>query len=162
MKAIVYTSNTGFTARYAKMPGEKTGLPVLELERIKELEKGTPVLYMGWLFANMVKGYPKAAKYLDVQAVVGVGMCETDTLLEDVRKTNRLGDLPLFTVQGGMDHSKLKGINRFMINTLIKAMSGQKNPSEDDKKKLALIREGGDYVREENLAQVLAWMEVQQ
>jgi len=162
LKAIVYTSNTGFTARYAKMLGEKTGLPVLELERMKELEKGTSVVYMGWLFASMVKGYPKAAKYLDVQAVVGVGMCETGTLLEDVRKTNHLGDLPLFTVQGGMDHSKLKGINRFMINTLIKVMSRQKNPSEDDKKKLALIREGGDYVREENLAQVLAWMEAQQ
>ena len=29
--AIVYTSNTGFTARYAKALGERTGLPVLEL-----------------------------------------------------------------------------------------------------------------------------------
>ena len=26
--AIVYTSNTGYTAQYAKLLGEKTGLPV--------------------------------------------------------------------------------------------------------------------------------------
>lgn len=158
MKAIVYTSNTGFTARYAKMLGEETGLPVVELAQANTLEKGTPVIYMGWLFAGTIKGYAKAAKRFDVKAVVGVGMCETGTLLEEARKTNRLPEaLPLFTVQGGMDHSKLRGVNKFMINTLIKVMSGQKNPSEDDKKKLALIREGGDHVCKENLTQVLQW-----
>lgn len=158
MKAIIYTSNTGFTARYASMLAEATGLPVYELETArKQLPKGTPVIYMGWLFASMVKGYATAAKRWDIKAVVGVGMCETGTLLEDVRKVNRLGELPLFTVQGGMDHGKLKGINRFMIQTLIKVMSKQKNPSADDQKKLALIQEGGDYVSRENLSEFLQW-----
>lgn len=32
MKAIVYTSNTGTTAEYAKLIGEKTGLPVYSFE----------------------------------------------------------------------------------------------------------------------------------
>ena len=61
MKAIVYTSNTGFTARYAQMLGEKLALPVLELkDACKQLPKGTEIIYMGWLFASAVKGTPSA------------------------------------------------------------------------------------------------------
>ena len=32
MKAIVYTSNTGSTARYAAMLGQETGLPVYSMD----------------------------------------------------------------------------------------------------------------------------------
>lgn len=159
MKAIVYTSNTGFTARYAQMLGAKTGLPVYELTAAcKQLPKKTPVIYMGWLFASAVKGYRKAADRFAVQALIGVGLCQTGTLIEDVIKVNDPGeDVPVFTLQGGMDHSKLKGINKFMINMLIKMMSRAKNPSAEDQMKLELIRTGGDLVREENLDAFLGW-----
>ena len=44
MKAIVYTSNTGHTAEYAKILGEKTGLPVYALsEAAKQLSNGTEI-----------------------------------------------------------------------------------------------------------------------
>ena len=159
MKAIVYTSNTGFTARYAQMLGEKLALPVLELkDACKQLPKGTEIIYMGWLFASAVKGYPKANDRFRVSAVIGVGLCQTGTLIEDVMKTNDIAEgVPVFTLQGGMDHSKLKGINKFMINMLIKMMSKAKNPSLEDRAKLELIRTGGDLVREENLDAVLRW-----
>ena len=160
MKAIVYTSNTGYTARYAKMLGEITALPVYELDAAcKMLEKGTSIIYLGWLFASMVKGYDKASKRFAVKLLCGVGMCETGTLLEEVRKANRLpADLPLFTLQGGMDHGRLRGINKFMIRTLIRVMSAAKSPTENDKRKLQLIRDGGDYVSQENLAGVISWL----
>ena len=83
MKAIVYTSNTGHTAEYAGILGKQTGLPVYSLDRaVKELEKGTAIIYLGWLFANSVKGYQKAAKLFAVSAVCGVGLCDTGTLLD--------------------------------------------------------------------------------
>lgn len=161
MNAIVYTSNTGFTARYAQMLGDKTGLPVLELKKAcKELHKGTPIIYMGWLFASSVKGYRKASEQFQVDALCGVGLCETGTLLDDVRKVNDVpAGLPVFTLQGGMDHSKLRGLHKFMIKMLIKMMKRAKNPSQEDQAKLALIIAGGDYVKEENLAAVLRWLE---
>ena len=161
MKAIVYTSNTGFTARYAAMLGEKTGLPVYTLkEACKKLEKKTPILYLGWLFASTVKGYGKASSRFQVKALIAVGMCETGTLLDDVRKVNDVpAGLPVFTLQGGMDHSKLRGLHKFMIKMLIKMMKRAKNPSQEDQAKLALIIAGGDYVKEENLTAVLHWFE---
>ena len=159
MKAIVYTSNTGFTARYAQMLGEKLALPVLELkDACKQLPKGTEIIYMGWLFASAVKGYPKANDRFRVSAVIGVGLCQTGTLIEDVMKTNDIAEgVPVFTLQGGMDHSKLKGINKFMINGLIKMLSSKKSLDEGETRMLMLIKTGGDLVREENLSAFLEW-----
>ena len=53
IQAIVYTSNTGYTAEYARMLGEKTGLPVLTLDEAKKsLPARAPILYLGWLMAG--------------------------------------------------------------------------------------------------------------
>lgn len=158
-EAIIYTSNTGHTAAYAKLLGEKTDLPVYTLsEAKKQLEPGAPIVYLGWLFANSIKGYKKAAKKYTVCAVCGVGLCETGTLLEEVRKANALADsIPLFTLQGGMDRTKLHGVYKMMINMLTKGLSEKAQRSEQEEKMLILLQEGGNYVSEENLFAVLDW-----
>ena len=75
MNAIVYTSNTGFTAQYAKLLGEKLCLPVYPLNTAEEeLAAGTEILYLGWLMAGKVKGYKQAAKRYRIAVVCGVGM----------------------------------------------------------------------------------------
>ena len=38
--AIVYTSNTGYTQQYAKLLGEKTGLPVYSLDEAMRSWRG--------------------------------------------------------------------------------------------------------------------------
>lgn len=161
MKAIVYTSNTGHTAQYAKMLGQKTGLPVYSLgEAAKTLQKQTEIIYLGWLFASSVKGYRKAAKNYKIAALCGVGLCDTGCLLNEVRKANSLPqEMPLFTLQGGMDHSKLRGINKFMINMLTKGLSSKTDRSKDDERMLSLIKNDGNYVSENNLSAVLKWYE---
>ena len=63
IKAIVYTSNTGHTERYAKMFGEKTGYPVYSVkEADNALAKNDEIFYFGWLFASIVKGYARVKK----------------------------------------------------------------------------------------------------
>ena len=159
MKVIVYTSNTGHTAEYARMLGEKTGLPVRELsEAVKKIDKGTSVIYLGWLFANSVKGYKKAAMLFDISAVCAVGLCDTGTAIDEVRIANAMSDtLPLFTMQGGMDKTKLRGINKFMINMLTKGMESKQKRSEDDERILYLLKNDNNYVSEENIAAFMEW-----
>lgn len=157
--AIVYTSNTGHTARYAALLGEATGLPVYALEQAKStLPKGAPILYLGWLLASSVKGYRKAAGRWTIGAVCGVGLCATGTLLEEVRKSNRIpAATPLFTLQGGMDHDKLRGLYAKMIATLTSALEKKTARSADEEGMLSLLRQGGDFVSRENLKAVLDW-----
>jgi len=156
--AIVYSSNTGHTRRYAELLGEKTGLPVYDIHD-KAPAKGTPVIYMGWLMAATIKDFGKAKRRFDVRAVCGVGLCTTGALLQEVRRGARVpDDTALFTLQGGMDLDKLTGIYRRMIDTLTRFMERKKNPTDDDREMLRLLTTTGDYVCEENLAEVLKWI----
>ncbi|MBE5782094.1 MAG: hypothetical protein E7329_02120 [Clostridiales bacterium] len=159
-KAIVYTSNTGFTARYAKMIGEKAKLPVYEMaEAESKLAQGSEILYMGWLMASTVKDYRKAAKRYAIAGVCGVGLCDTGALLKEVRKINKIPkDAAVFTLQGGMNHEKLEGTYKSMIQVLQKVLSLKKNPDEGTARMIRLIHEGGDYVAEENIAAVMEWL----
>ncbi len=155
--AAVYSSNTGFTERYAKMFGEKTGLPVFSIAEAKNsLAKGTAVVYFGWLMAGTVADYKKALKMFDIKALCGVSLAPTGVFAENIRKKYGLpADFPVFNVQGGMDHSKLKGIYGHMIKVLIKFMSKKKNRTPEDEAMLGLLISGGDFVSEENLSGLL-------
>ena len=163
MKAIVYTSNTGHTAAYSKILGAKIGLPVYALnEAAKKLQKGTEIIYLGWLFANNIKGYKKATKKYKVSAICAVGLCDTGTAVAEVRKANSISEeTPLFTMQGGMDKTKLRGINKFMINMLTKGLSSKKERTENDERMLELLTHDKNYVSEENITAFMKWFNEQ-
>ena len=104
--------------------------------------------------AGTIRGYKKAAKQYKICAVCGVGLCDTGSLLPEIRRAEKLpATTPLFTLQGGIDHEKLTG----MIDTLILFMRKKKNKSEDDARMLYLLENTGDYVSEEHLTDVYRW-----
>ena len=62
MDAIVYTSHTGSTERYARLLGRRTGLPVWPLaEAERALPPGAEIVYLGWLLCGGINGYRTAA-----------------------------------------------------------------------------------------------------
>ena len=163
--SIVYTSNTGYTAEYARLLGEKTGLPVYSLaEAEQKLAAGNRVIYLGWLMAGKVQGYKKAAKRYKVQAVCGVGMGGTGSQLQEVRKANAiLEKTPLFTLQGGFDIQKLSGVYKLMMTIMVKTagkgLAEKQDRTPDEDVMLEMLPQGGSRVSADNLAEVLAWVE---
>ena len=162
--AIVYTSNTGHTRQYALLLSEQIGLPPFSLEEANaQLSGDSPVIYLGWIHASHVKGYSKAAKGFAICAVCAVGLCDTGTLTTEVRKATAIPeDIPLFTLQGGMDRSRLKGMDKLMISMLTKGLSSQKQRSAQDERMLELLSEDENYVSPENLARLLQWYREEQ
>ena len=168
MNAIIYTTNTGSTERYAKLLAQKTGLPVYSLaEAKKRVFAGAEVIYLGWIMAGSVKGYAEAAKRYRVRAVCGVGMGQTGTQTDSVRKKSAISaDIPLFTLQGNFDVKKLHGVYRLMMEIMVKAagksLAAKKDrtPAEDDM--LDMMLHGGERVKAENLSAVLDWYNTQQ
>ena len=160
MEAIVYLSLTGHTEAYARMLGEKTGLPVLSLDEAKgTLSKGAKILYCGWLCAGSVKGYKKAAKRYAVSCLCGVGLGETGAQDDAVRKACKVPEsVPVFTLQGGMEYEELKGVNRFMIKMLRRMLEGKKDRTPEEDAMLTLVKQGGNFVAEEHLAAPLAFL----
>ena len=162
--AIVYTSGTGHTRQYALMLGEQIGLPVYSLDEANsQLFVGGPVIYLGWIHASHVKGYAKATSRFELCAVCAVGLCDTGTLTDQVRKATSIPEgIPLFTLQGGIDRSRLKGMDKLMISMLTKGLASQKHRSAQDERMLELLSKDENYVSPENLAGLLQWYREEQ
>lgn len=161
ISAIVYTSGTGHTRQYAQLLGLRSGLPVYALsEAERELTAGTAIVYLGWIHASHVKGFDRAIRRFSIQAVCGVGLCDTGTLIREVRQATKIPEnIPLFTLQGGMDRSSLRGMDKLMISMLTNGLSAQKQRTAQDQRMLELLQTDASYVCEENLSAVLEWFE---
>ena len=163
MNAIVYTSNTGFTAQYAGLLGAKRNLPVYSLDAAKrELDAGAEIIYLGWLMAGQVKGYKQAAKLYKIAAVCGVGMGAGGSQIQEIRKQNAISEnIPLFTLQGGLELENLHGIYKFMMSimkrTVGKKLAAKGDKTSDELDMLDLLINSGSRVSEENLRPVLDW-----
>ena len=159
LDAIVFTSQTGFTRQYAEMLGQTLVLPVYSLEEaVSQLPGGSRILYLGWVHASHVKGYRQAAKRFSVCAVCGVGLCDTGTLTAEVRQATAIPEgIPVFTLQGGIERKKLKGIDKLMISMLAKGLSSQKQRTAQDERMLQLLSRDASYVSRENLTEILDW-----
>lgn len=159
IQAVVYTSRTGHTRQYASLLSRETGLPLYSLqEAAKKLHRGDGIIYLGWIHASRVRGFARAVRLFHICAVCAVGLCDTGTLTEEVRQATAIPDtVALFTLQGGLDRSRLTGADRLLIGMLTRGLAAQKQRSAQDERMLELLRCDGSYVRSDNLAGMLAW-----
>ena len=163
IQAIVYTSNTGSTERYAKMLGHELELPVYSLDEAKKaLKGGQEIIYLGWIMAGTVQGYREAEKHYQIAMVCAVGMEPAGTRLREIREKNQIPEtVQLYTLQGGYLIHKLRGVHKLMMlmvtSTAGKALAEKidRTPEEDDL--LALMQNGGSRVSMEQLAAPIRW-----
>ncbi|WP_319379377.1 hypothetical protein [uncultured Methanocorpusculum sp.] len=161
MKAIVYESNTGFTQRYALMLSEKTGLPAYLLENAKiELHKGDEIFFLGWVCAGKISGYAKAAKIYSVKGTAAVGIMYLDeTTIPQLRENNKINDLPLFFLRGGVALDKLSAIKRKLLTMIANNMERAGPKNEGERAVIDILRIGGDFVRPENLNEIVEFIQ---
>lgn len=163
IEAIVYTSNTGYTEKYAVLLGKCLHLPVYSLkEALETLNRETAVIYFGWLMAGMVKGFRKADGAFEIKAVCGVGMLPSGHQTEEVRNVNQISEeLPIFTLQGGFDMNRLHGMYKLMMKTVSpnmeKELAAREDRTEADDATLQMLRSGGNFVNEKHLLPLLEW-----
>lgn len=160
MTAIVYTTNTGSTKRYAEMLGEKTGFPVFDLGNAASVEKDSEIIYLGWVMAGSVQGLEQAREaFGSLKAVCAVGTLPGEKAEADIKEKNNITE-PFFFLQGAFDLSKLKGMYKMMMGMMVRMMKSKLKESNDPDSKLILetFEKGMDFVSEDNLAPVLEWL----
>ena len=149
LSAIVYHSLTGSCKRYAELLSARLHIPCHELGKGYVRSDGK-VLYVGWVRAGKVVGYPVAAKVLNVAAVAAVGMSPVTPGSEAAgRRANRIpDDVAYFPLQGGFHLNKLsKGkqavmrlINRGIARKL--RAKGSLSPQEQATYRMAVTGDG--------------------
>ena len=163
IEAIVYTSETGFTKKYAEILAEETGISVYNLKEGKEkVKKDAEIIYMGWIMAGGVKNYNKAKNKYHVKALCAVGMAApSEEQYKGIVKKYNLQE-PLFYLQGGYDKTKLKGMYKFMMNSMEKVIKSglekKENKTPEELEMLEMIENGKDCVKKENLNDVIDWV----
>ena len=154
VSAIVYTSNTGFTAQYATLLAHQTGLPLHRLEEC-DLPRDTQVLFLGWLCAGKIQGLKGAMGRFQVVGICAVGMGpEVDSA--KLARDNRCEGLPLFYLRGGYAPARIKGRYKMMM-AMMKAILSRKTDRDSQRAAEAITR-GADWVDAAQLAPVLDWL----
>lgn len=168
MKAIVYTSQTGFTRRYAEGLAQKTGLPAYDVKEARgRLPRGSEIFYLGWLIAGEVKGLKSAMDRYTIRGVAAVGISPQGNgeLWTEARLNGGASDGGgrVFYLRGGYAPERLKGIYRLMMNHMAKTVIRQveakgAEATEEERAMAEVFRSGGDFVREEDLEEIAAWI----
>lgn len=161
MRAILYESNAGHTAAYARLLSQRTGLPAWTLaQAAAALEPGDEILFMGWIMAGSIKGLKKARGRYRVEAVCAVGMTPPGAeALHKLREQNGLGDTPLFLLQGGLNLSKLHGMYRWMIRMLLSGLKKKPNQTREEQEMLRLAQTDTAVPSIEKLREVISFVE---
>ena len=120
---IVYQSHTGFTKEYAQMLGKAEKMKTYTLaEAERQLLSDAQVFYMGPLTAGHIGGLDRSMKRWKIQGVCGVGMSQPgEGTMASLRRSNYVGDAPLFYLQGGWAPKKVGWLKRRMVNMVTRS-----------------------------------------
>ena len=162
MKAIVYESHAGHTRAYAVLLGERLKLPVYSLKDAQKLlPKGQEIIFMGWMMAGILKGWKKAKRRYNAQAICAVGMAtHSAEAASKIGKQNGCGETPVFMIRGGLDMDKLKPLYRMMMEKLLSFLEKKQDRPADMQGLIDVARSKEDLLVEEAAAaHVIAWYE---
>ena len=142
---VVYTSQTGFTKKYAEWLTEKMNADLFELKDAKKKDDSffagyDSIVYAGWLMAGkVVKSnwfLEKAEGWKDKHlALVAVGGSPNDNpdveeglknLLTDEQKTY----IKAFYCQGGFDYEKMSLPSKLAMKAFVATLKKSKNEKE--------------------------------
>ena len=150
--AIIYTSQTGFTKRYAEWIAEKAKADIFDLSDVQKKETSffeayDAIIYAGWCMAGkVVKSnwfFDKAAELKGKKLVlVAVGASPNENPQVDVAMAALLTEeqkqyIKVFYCQGGINYDKMKLPSKLAM----KMYSSALKKSKDEKQ-----REQGEFV----------------
>ena len=142
---IIYTSQTGFTKKYAEWIAEKTSGDILELKDAQKKSDSffadyQAIVYGGWLMAGStvkVKWFlNKAASWQDKRlAVFCVGGSPNDNPDVEVTLKKMLTDeqrkyIRTFYCQGGFNYEKMNGPSKLAMKMFVSALKKKKDQKE--------------------------------
>ena len=149
---IIYTSQTGFTKRYAEWIAEKSQADIFTLKDV-QIKNETffneydATIYAGWCMAGKVVKLEwfleKAANLKEKKlAIVAVGASPNEAPEVEVAMGNLLSDeqkqyIKVFYCQGGINYDKMKFPFKFAMKMFSNSLKNSKDPKQ---------REQGEFI----------------
>ena len=170
---IIYTSQTGFTKKYADWLAQKTGGDLLDLKDAQKKNDAffdgyEAIVYGGWVMAASVVKVKwflnKAASWKGKKlAVYCVGGSPNDNPDVEVMLKNMLNDeqreyIRAFYCQGGFNYERMNAPSRLAMKMFVSALKKKKDPTEEEKIMTEMVAKSYDISDEKYLEPVIDYL----
>lgn len=159
---VIYQSNTGFTAQYAKWIAEALNCECKTLKQVskKELEAYNHVIFGGWIMGDMISGL---SKMLSIQpcptAVFAVGSTPAfEEVIQGIKTQNKLSEIPFFYLEGGFHFDKLGFAQRILLKAIKKSVGKKENRSRQEDFMAQELGTSFDHSGQEQLVPLVEYM----
>lgn len=168
---VVYRSKSGYIKKYAEMIAQAVGADLADARRVnaKTLAAYDTIVYGGGLYAVGINGLGLIKKNLDALAgkriiVFAAGASPPrPEVADEVRDKNfdaeQQKHIRFFLLRGGFDFSRLTLIDKLLMTLMKAQLSRKKDPTPDERGMLAAYDTPVDFVKEKNIAPVVAAIE---
>ncbi len=156
---IIYTSQTGFTKKYAQWLAKEMEADIITIQEAKNNKKEyfdnyDAIVYGGWAMAGSIVGskwyFQRATAWKDKKlALFCVGASPEanpdveeflNTILTEEQKTY----MKVFYCQGGIDYSKMKTPSKLAMKAFASTLKKKKNASQKEKDMAEMISHSYD------------------
>ena len=170
---IIYTSQTGFTKKYADWLAQKTGGDLLDLKDAQKkndafFEDYEAIVYGGWVMAASVVKVKwflnKAASWKGKKlAIYCVGGSPNDNPDVEVMLKNLLTDeqreyIRAFYCQGGFNYERMNAPSRLAMKMFVSALKKKKDPTEEEKIMTEMVAKSYDISDEKYLEPLIEYL----
>ncbi|MBP3809350.1 MAG: flavodoxin [Clostridiales bacterium] len=170
---IIYTSQTGFTKKYADWLAQKTGGDLLDLKDAQKkndafFEDYEAIVYGGWVMAASVVKVKwflnRAASWKGKKlAIYCVGGSPNDNPDVEVMLKNMLTDeqreyIRAFYCQGGFNYERMNAPSRLAMKMFVSALKKKKDPTEEEKIMTEMVAKSYDISDEKYLEPVIKYL----
>ena len=170
---IIYTSQTGFTKKYADWLAQKTGGDLLDLKDAQKKNDAffdgyEAIVYGGWVMAASVVKVKwflnKAASWEGKKlAVYCVGGSPNDNPDVEVMLKNMLNDeqreyIRAFYCQGGFNYERMNAPSRLAMKMFVSALKKKKDPTEEEKIMTEMVAKSYDISDEKYLNPIIDYL----
>jgi menaquinone-dependent protoporphyrinogen IX oxidase len=156
---IIYTSQTGFTKKYAEWLSERMKADIYELKDVQKkddafFDEYQAIVYGGWAMAGKIVKVnwflEKADSWKEKRlAVFCVGGSpnenpEVEKMLQSMLTDEQKKYIRAFYCQGGFNYEKMNTASRLAMKMFVSALKKKKDPTEDEKIMVKMISESYD------------------
>lgn len=171
---IIYTSQTGFTEKYAGWLAKRLNADILQLQAAKKKKDDfflnyDSIIYGGWAIAGKISKanwfLDKSVNWHDKKLVIFcVGGSprenpDVDVFLENYLSTEQKQYIKLFYCQGGIDYSRMNLPSKMLMKAFVSTIRKNKNASEQEKEMAKWLDHSYDISDEKYIEPIVQYLE---
>lgn len=170
---VIYTSQTGFTKRYAEWIAARTQADILTIDEAKKKKEDffasyNAILYGGWAMAGGIvsgnwflsKAENWRGKKLAVFCVGATpnGAKEVDEALDKLLTSQQKEYISAFYCQGGLSYENMKLPSKLAMKAFASMVRNKKNPTQQEKQMGEMISHSYDIADEKYIEPIVAFI----